>query len=102
MIPGLNPKKMQAMMRQMGIRQEDIDADRVIIECSDKNIIINNPNVAKIEMQGSTNFQISGDVTVKEIEDSDEDDSAEDVKTIMEKTGCTQEEANKARHGPQR
>jgi len=30
MFPGLNPKKMQAMMKQMGMAQEEIDANRVI------------------------------------------------------------------------
>ena len=29
---GLNSKKMQAMMKQMGIGQEEIDASRVVIE----------------------------------------------------------------------
>ena len=40
MFPGINPKKIQEMMRSMGIKQEDIEASRVIIECEDKNIII--------------------------------------------------------------
>ena len=42
MFPKIDPKKMQAMMKQMGIAQEDIDANRVTIECDDKNIIIDN------------------------------------------------------------
>ena len=33
MIPGgMDPKKMQAMMRQMGIQSEDINANSVVIE----------------------------------------------------------------------
>ena len=35
MIPGLgglNPKKMQGLMKQMGISQEEIPAEKVIIE----------------------------------------------------------------------
>jgi NACalpha-BTF3-like transcription factor len=31
MFGALNPKKMQAMMKQMGIAQSDIDASRVVI-----------------------------------------------------------------------
>jgi len=91
MFPGLDPKKMQAVMKQMGIAQEEIDAKRVIIECEDKNIIISNPSVTKIKMQGQTNFQISGDVSEQEIEDSNED-----IKTIIEKTNCSEEDARKA------
>ena len=47
MFPGLNPKKLQQAMKHMGINQEDIPAERVIIEGPNK-IIINNPSVAKI------------------------------------------------------
>ena len=49
MMPGLDPKKMQAMMKQMGISNEEINASRVIIEKADGNIIIDNPNVVKIK-----------------------------------------------------
>jgi len=90
MFPGLNPKKIQQLMKQMGIAQEEIPAKKVIIEQEDKKIIINNPSVMKIDMQGQENFQISGD-----IEETDTD-FEEDIKTIIEKTNCTQEEAKKA------
>jgi nascent polypeptide-associated complex subunit alpha len=93
MMPGIDPKKMQSIMKQMGISQTEIDASRVIIECTDKNIVIENPSVLKIKMQGQTNFQISGDVS--EIEKK-EDNSEEDIKTIIEKTGCTKKEAEEA------
>ena len=52
MLGGLNPKKMQALMKQMGMEQIDIEALRVIIEKTDNSrIIIDNPAVAKISMQ---------------------------------------------------
>jgi len=92
MFPNLDPKKMQAVMKQMGIAQEEIDATRVIIETDDKNIIIDNPSVIKIKMQGQSNFQISGDIS----EENLEEDSEEDIKTIMEKTGCSEEDAKQA------
>ena len=63
MLPNLDPKKMQAMMRQLGIAQEELDAKRVIIETDDKKIIIDNPSVIKIKMQGQENFQVSGDIS---------------------------------------
>ncbi len=89
MFPGLDPKKMQAVMKQMGMAQEEIDADRVIIEKDGGNIIIENPSVVKIKMQGQENFQISGDVREESAGD-------EDVKTIMEKCNCIEEEAKMA------
>ena len=96
MFPGLNPKKMQAMMKQMGIAQQEIDADKVIIEKSDGNIIINNPSIVKINMQGQENFQISGDISEQEEQESEEDKSNEDIQTIIEKTNCSEEQAKKA------
>ena len=93
MFPGLNPKKMQAVMKQMGIQQQEIDANRVIIEKDDGNIIINNPSVTKVNMQGQENFQISGDIEEQEAEEEITDDSEADIKTIMEKCNCLEQEA---------
>ena len=96
MFPGLNPKKMQAMMKQMGINQEEIDANRVVIERDDGNIIIDNPNVVKIGMQGQENFQITGEVSEGENEVEEVDNTDEDIKTLMEKCNCLEEEAKLA------
>ncbi len=92
---GLNPKKMQAMMKQLGIKQEEIDADRVIIEKSDGNkTIINNPSVVKINMSGQESFQISGEIREESAENKEEQ-KQEDINTIMEKTNCSKEQAEK-------
>ena len=118
MFPGLNPKKMQAMMQQMGMSQDEIDAVRVVIECEDRKIIIDEPSVVKINMQGQENFQISGDVSEvsngegdisgavapegvpsegRAVEEEEEEDkSEEDVAVIVERTGVSEEEAKKA------
>lgn len=91
MFPGLNPKKMQAMMKQMGIAQEEIASSQVIIKKTDNSeIIIKNPSVVKIKMQGQETFQISGDI---QEENQAPEISEEDVKTIIEKTNCTEEQA---------
>ena len=87
-MPKIDPKKMQAMMKQMGIAQEEIQADRVIIECSDKKIVIENPSVQKVKMAGNTSYQISGE----ESEESLEKFSEEDIQLIMQKTGKSEEE----------
>jgi len=94
MFGGMSPKKMQAMMKQMGMAQEEIDASEVIIKKTDgSNIIITNPNIAKINFQGQASFQISGNESEEtpEVEISDQD-----IKTITEKTECTEEQAHKA------
>ena len=84
----IDPRKMQAMMKQMGINQEEIEASRVIIETSDKKIIIENPSIQKIKMQGQTSFQISGDIS----EEENAAFSASDIELVMQKTGKTEDE----------
>ncbi len=81
------------MMRQMGIKQEEINALRVVIETPEKNLIIEPASVQKINMQGNESFQVSGEVreeaTVAQF-------SKEDISTIIQQTNCTEEEARKA------
>jgi len=89
----MNPKKMQAMMKQLGINQEEIPATKVIIENDDGNIVIENPSVQKVTMQGQESFQITGDINESTEEVSF---SEEDIKLVAEKTGKSEEEAKKA------
>ena len=85
----MNPKKMQAVMKQMGIVQEEISASKVIIEKTDgSKIIISDPSVTKIKMQGQETFQIAGEISE---ESGEVGISEEDVKTVMEKTGKDEE-----------
>lgn len=94
MFGGMNPKKMQGMMKQMGIAQEEVSASKVIIEKKDGGkLIIEEPSVIKIKMQGQTSFQITGE----EKEESEEVQiSEEDINTIVEKTGCSKEQAKES------
>ena len=90
---GMDPKKMQAMMKQLGMKQEEIDSSRVIIEKTEGGrVIIENPSVSKISMHGQESFQISGSIS----EESGFTISEEDIKTVMEKTSSTKAEAKKA------
>lgn len=95
MFPGMgkiDPKKMQQMMKQMGINQEEIDALRVVIEKNDGGkIVIENPSVQKIVMQGQENWQIIGDAREEEVGIKEED-----VQLVMEKTGKDEKEVRKA------
>jgi len=93
MFPNLDPKKMNDVMRKMGISQEEIEATRVIIEKGDERIIIENPSVTRIKMQGQESFQISGDI--REEEEST-GNAEEDIETIIQKTGCSKEDAKEA------
>ena len=87
----MNPKKMQAMMKQLGINQEEIDAKRVVIESDSGNIIIENPSVTKVIMQGQETWQIAGKAREEEVGISEED-----VKLVSEKTGKSEDDSRKA------
>ena len=50
------------------------------------------PNIDPKKMQGQETFQISGDIKEENL-DSEKSRFEEDVKTIMEKVGCLEEEA---------
>ena len=88
---GMNPAKLKGMMKQLGINQEEINAERVVIETQDSKIVIDNPNVQKIKMQGQESWQITGDAR----EEAKAGISEEDIKLVMEKTGKSRKEVQK-------
>lgn len=94
-MPNINPRQMQQMMRKMGVQQEDIDAQEVIIKCSDRIITIKNPSVQKINMMGQKNYQISGEESIEDL-DSTPEISEDDIRTVMEQTKSSKEEALQA------
>ena len=91
----MNPKKMQQMMRKMGIQQQELDATEVRIKCTDKEIIITNPQVSKVNMMGQQTYQIVGEEHEQALETAPEIED-DDVNTVMEQTGTDQETAKKA------
>lgn len=95
MIPGVNPRQMQQAMKKMGMKQEEIDAEEVIIRCDGKNIIISNPQVSKVIMMGQVSWQVTGQAREESLDTSVEITS-EDITTVMEQAGVSKEEARKA------
>ena len=95
MFQGVNPRQMQQMMRKMGIQQQEIDATEVIIKTPDKEIVITEPSVSKVNMMGQETFQISGNISERDIS-SEIEITEEDIETVAEQTGCTREEAEEA------
>lgn len=81
---------MSQMMKQLGMDMEEIEADRVEIEVGDRTLVFSNPEISKIEAQGQEIFQLQGDYS------EETSVSGEDVELVMEKTGCSEEEAKEA------
>ena len=95
MIPGMNPRKMQQMMRKMGISQQEIDATEVVIKTPEKELVISNPQVSKVNMMGQETFQIIGEVEERALSKEPEI-SEEDIRTVMEQADVDEEKAREA------
>lgn len=93
---GLNPRQMKQMMKRFGIKAEDIDANIVVIHGPDKEIIIENPEVMKTNIQGQDMFQIMGGTIREEEVEAKVEISDEDVKIVAEQANVGEEEARKA------
>ena len=92
MFPDMNPREVQKAMKKLGIRQEEIDAELVIIKTASKDLVIKNPQVSRINMMGQETIQVIGSIT--EIEKNEKIElSDDDVLTVMEQASCTKEEA---------
>ncbi|RLE38668.1 nascent polypeptide-associated complex protein [Candidatus Woesearchaeota archaeon] len=93
MIPGMNPRKAAQMMRKLGIQQQEIDAEEVIIKTADKELIIRNPQVSKVNVMGQETIQIIGDIEEHKRKPKINE---EDISTVMQQTGCSKEDAIEA------
>lgn len=94
-MPNMDPRALKMMMSKMGIKSTELEAEKVVIYCNDKEIVIKEPQITKIEMQGTVSFQIAGNVSENEIQQNVEI-SEEDIKFVMEKTGAERERAENA------
>ena len=108
-------RQMRRRMQQQGIEMDQIDATRVIIECQDKTLVIDQPEVVLMKQMGQEMYQIigdaeeysSGDFTIEEgvdaksLEPTEEDISKlviseNDVMLVAAQAKVDKEEANAA------
>lgn len=92
MFGGVNPAQMKGMMKKMGISQVELPVRRVIFEMADGNLVIEDPSVVKIKMQGQESFQVTGEA----VEESSESFSDEDVEMVVSQTGKSEGEVRTA------
>ncbi len=95
----VNPRQMKKVMQQMGINPVEINATEVIIKGANKDIIISNPQVTRMEIAKQTVFQIIGNVQEKEkeIQENEEEEiPIADIQLVVQQAGVTEEEAKQA------
>jgi nascent polypeptide-associated complex subunit alpha len=106
---GLNPRKMEQMMEQMGIDVEDIDAEEVIIRTDEYDLVFDDAEVTKMDARGQETYQVIG--TPEEVESGSAGASAggadagsdaassipdEDVELVATRAGVGEDEAREA------
>ena len=97
MIPGMNPKQMKNMQRQMkkmGMDMKEIEGvQEVIIRCEDKDLIISPADVSLMTIMGQETYQVTGTAVEveKEIEIPDED-----IEMVANSAGVSEDEAKAA------
>lgn len=90
----VNPREANRMMQRMGMQVQQLDeVTRVIMESPSKRIIIDNPEVATVTVQGQTIYQVGGGTVREEGVGGGSDD---DVKLVASQAGVSVEQATNA------
>jgi len=89
------------MMQKMGMDMKEIaNVMQVVIKTTDKQIVIDDPTVTTITMQGQTMFQVAGGTVKEEAHEEGVEQappiSEDDVKLVAEQAVVSAEEARKA------
>lgn len=96
----VSPRQAKRMMQRMGLSMNPMpDVQEVIIRTSRKEITVENPEVAVLDLQGQKIFQVTGErITEKELEKPEKRVTIpeEDVRLVADQTGKSVEEAQRA------
>jgi nascent polypeptide-associated complex subunit alpha len=96
----VSPRQAKRMMERMGLSMNPMpDVQEVILRTSRKEIIVENPEVAVLDMHGQKIFQVSGErITEKELEKPEKRVTIpeEDVRLVADQTGKSVEGAQRA------
>lgn len=95
---GMNPREARRMMQRMGMNMDAVaDVTEVVIKTPTKEIVIEEPEVAILQVQGQKIYQVAGGkVSEKTPERRTPVVSEEDARLVADQTGKTLEEAKKA------
>lgn len=100
MFPGMDKRSMEAAMRKLGVQQQNVDAEEVVIRLkgNGREIVIANPSVTKVSMMGQETFQIAGEFSERPQQSQQQQQlfSDEDVKTVVAQADVSDAEAKAA------
>jgi nascent polypeptide-associated complex subunit alpha len=97
----VNPRQARRMMQRMGLSMNPLEVEEVIMRTKDKEITIEEPEVAVLEVQGQKIFQVAGGhITEKAIEkiisvpEEDVQLVAQQAKVSLDKARAALEQTN--------
>ncbi|HPY59906.1 MAG TPA: nascent polypeptide-associated complex protein [Methanospirillum sp.] len=94
MIPGMNPRKMKQMMKQLGMDIKPIeDVQEIVITTASGRYVFDQAEVAVMKMQGVVTWQITGEPRFEEAVAVIPD---EDVELVAGQAGVSAEAAKAA------
>lgn len=93
----MNPREARRMMQRMGLNMGAMpDVEQVIIKTSSKEIIVENPEVAVMEMHGQKIFQVTGEKIVEKTVEKAVKIPEEDVQLVATQARVSPEQARAA------
>jgi len=93
----MSPREAKRMMQRMGLSMDAIpEVEQVIIKTGSKEITIEEPEVAILDMQGQKIFQVTGGKITEKAAERKSTIPEEDVRLVADQTGKSPEEARKA------
>jgi len=93
----VNPREAKRMMQRMGLSMDAIsDVEQVVIKTRGKEITIEEPEVAIMEVQGQKIFQVTGGKITEKVAKRELIIPEEDVQLVADQTSKSLEEARKA------
>jgi len=93
----INPREAKRMMQRMGMSMGAMpDVEQVIFKTSSKEIIVENPDVAVMEMQGQKIFQVTGERIVEKPIEKAVKIPEEDVQLVATQAGVSLDQARAA------
>ena len=91
-----SPREARRMMRRMGMSMNPMDVEEVVLRTKDKEITIEGPEVAVLEVQGQRIFQVvGGEITETAIEKKVAVPE-EDVQLVAQQANVSLEQARAA------
>ena len=92
----ISPRAARRMMQRMGLSMTPLEAEEVIIKTKDKEIIVQNPEVSVLEVQGQRIFQVVGGEVSEKKREKAISIPEEDVQLVAQQANVSLDQARAA------